>query len=70
MYLMLWGFHYENDRIGYRIDNTPAGPWRRSGHAIIDAGLDGPRPETEAKIPAKLENFPVVVKFIGPLKAQ
>ena len=41
-----------------------------NGNQAIIVGWDGPRPETEAKIPAKLENFPVVVKFIGPLKAQ
>jgi len=41
-----------------------------NGNQAIIVGLDGPRPETEAKIPAMLEDFPVVVQIIGPIKAQ
>jgi hypothetical protein len=41
-----------------------------NGNPAIIVGLDGPRPETEAKIPAMLADFPVVVQIIGPIKAQ
>ena len=40
------------------------------GNQAIIVGLDGPRPETEVKIPAMLEEFPVVVQIIGTIKAQ
>ena len=38
-------------------------------HAII-VGLDGSHPETKAKIHAMLEDFPVVIQIVGPIKAQ
>ena len=41
-----------------------------NGSQAIIVGLDGPRLETKAKIPAMLEDFPVVVQIIGTLKAQ
>jgi len=41
-----------------------------NGNQAIIVGLDGPRPETKAKIPAMLEDFPVVVQIIGTIKAQ
>jgi hypothetical protein len=41
-----------------------------NGNPAIIVGLDRPRPETEAKIPAMLADFPVVVQIIGPIKAQ
>ena len=41
-----------------------------NGNQAIIVGLDGPRPETEAKIPAMLEDFPVVIQIVGPIKAQ
>jgi hypothetical protein len=41
-----------------------------NGNQAIIVGLEGPRPETEAKIPAMLEDFPVVIQIIGPIKAQ
>jgi hypothetical protein len=41
-----------------------------NGNQAIILGLDGPRPETEAKIPAMLGAFPVVIQIIGPIKAQ
>ena len=41
-----------------------------NGNQAIIVGLDGPRPETEARIPAILENYPVVVQSTGPIKAQ
>jgi ribosome biogenesis GTPase A len=41
-----------------------------NGNQAIIVGLDAPNPEIEAKIPAKLEGFPVVVQTIGSLKAQ
>ncbi len=37
--------------------------------AII-VGLDRQRPETEAQIPRVLENHPVLVQIIGPIKAK
>ncbi len=41
-----------------------------NGNQAIIVGLDGSHPETKAKIPAMLEDFPVVIQIIGPLKAQ
>ena len=41
-----------------------------SGHQAIIVGLDGPRPETAAKIPAMLEGFPVIIQIVGSIKAQ
>jgi hypothetical protein len=41
-----------------------------NGNPAIIVGLEAPNPEVEAKIPDRLEGFPVVVQTIGPLKAQ
>ena len=40
------------------------------GKPAIMVGLDRPRPETEARIPSELDDYPVVVYIIGPIKAQ
>jgi hypothetical protein len=40
------------------------------GNQAIIVGLDAANPEIEAKIPAMVEGFPVVVQTIGSLKAQ
>ena len=42
----------------------------QNGNQAIIVGLDGSHPETRTKIPAMLENFPVVIQTIGPIKAQ
>jgi hypothetical protein len=41
-----------------------------NGNQAIIIGLDALNPEVEAKIPAQLEGFPVVLRIIGPIKAQ
>ena len=41
-----------------------------NGQQAIIVGLDGPRPETAAKIPATLEGFPVEIQIVGSIKAQ
>jgi len=41
-----------------------------AGNPAIVIGLDGPRPDTRAGLPASLEGYPVVVHAIGPIKAQ
>lgn len=41
-----------------------------NGHQAIIVGLDGSHPETKAKIPAMLGDFPVVIQIVGPIKAQ
>ena len=41
-----------------------------NGNQAIIVGLDGSHPETKAKIPAMLEDFPVVIQIVGPIKAQ
>ena len=41
-----------------------------NGNQAIIVGLEGSDPETEAKIPAVLEDFPVVIQIVGPIKAQ
>lgn len=40
------------------------------GNQAIIVGLDRPNSETEAKIPAKVEGYPVVVQIVGAIKAQ
>lgn len=40
------------------------------GRPAIIVGLDRPRPETEAQIPCALDDYPVVVQVIEPIKAQ
>ena len=41
-----------------------------NGKEAIFVGLDGSHPETKAKIPSMLEDFPVVIQMVGSLKAQ
>jgi hypothetical protein len=41
-----------------------------NGNQAIIVGLDGSHPETKAKIPAMLQDFPVVIQIVGPIKAQ
>jgi hypothetical protein len=41
-----------------------------NGNQAIIVGLDGSHPGTKTKIPAMLENFPVVIQIVGPIKAQ
>jgi len=41
-----------------------------NGKQAIVVGLESPDPEIEAKIPAELEGFPVVIQTIGSLKAR
>ena len=41
-----------------------------NGHQAIIVGLDRPNPETEAKIPASVKGYPVVIRIVGALKAQ
>lgn len=41
-----------------------------NGNQAIIVGLDGSRPETKTKIPAMLQDFPVVIQIVGPIKAQ
>jgi hypothetical protein len=42
----------------------------KDGNFVIMIGMDGPRPETEARLPHSLEGYPVLVRIIGPVKAQ
>lgn len=41
-----------------------------NGNAAIIVGLDKSRPKTESQIPATLEDFPVVIKIVGTMRAQ
>lgn len=41
-----------------------------SGHEAIVIGLDGPRPETQTRLPTQLDGHPVRVEIIGTVKAQ
>jgi hypothetical protein len=41
-----------------------------NGNQAIIVGLDRANPETEAKIPASVEGYPVVVQIVGRIKAQ
>jgi hypothetical protein len=41
-----------------------------NGDQAIIVGLGRPNPETEAKIPPRLEGYPVVVQIVGSIKAQ
>lgn len=40
------------------------------GGEVIVIGLDRARPETQSKLPAQLEGYPVRVQIIGTVKAQ
>jgi hypothetical protein len=41
-----------------------------SGNPAIIVGLDGPRPETRAQIPPKLDGYPILIQITGPPKVQ
>lgn len=40
------------------------------GRSCIVIGFSGPHPQTEEKIPARLEGYPVRIEIIGPLEAR
>lgn len=42
----------------------------REGNPAVIVGLDGPRSETQARIPPQLEGYPIVIQILGPIKAQ
>lgn len=42
----------------------------QAGNPAIMIGLDGSHPEIESQLPLSLEGYPVIVKTIGPIKAQ
>lgn len=42
----------------------------KEGNLVIMIGMDGPNPETEARLPDSLEGYPVLVRIIGVVKAQ
>ncbi len=42
----------------------------KDGNLVIMIGMDGPRPETEARLPHSLEGYSVLVRIIGTVKAQ
>ena len=42
----------------------------KNGNPAIIAGLDRPDSETESQLPTQLEGYPVVVRIVGPIKAQ
>lgn len=41
----------------------------KHGNPAIIVGVDGSHPETEAQLPRSLENYPVLVEVVGPIKA-
>jgi hypothetical protein len=41
-----------------------------NGNQAIIVGLDKPNPETESKVPAVVDGYPVVVRIVGAIKAQ
>ena len=41
-----------------------------SGQPAIIIGLEGPDPETESKLPATLEGYPVQIQTVGKIGAQ
>ena len=42
----------------------------QKGQAAIIIGLDGSNPDIEAQLPDNLEGYTVVLKDVGPVKAQ
>ncbi len=42
----------------------------KDGNSAIVVGLDRKRAETEAQVPSFLEEYPVLVQIIGPIRAQ
>ncbi len=40
------------------------------GQLVIIVGLDGPRPRTVEQLPKVLDDYPVRVEIIGPVKAR
>ena len=41
-----------------------------NGNPAIIVGLERPDPETESQLPTRLEDYPVVVRIVGRVKAQ
>jgi len=41
-----------------------------NGKPAIIIGLEGPDPETESRLPAKLEGYPLRVQTVGKISAQ
>ena len=42
----------------------------KDGSSAIIVGLDAPHPKIEPQIPQSLEDYPVIVQVVGPIKAQ
>jgi len=42
----------------------------RNGQSAIIIGLAGPHAESESRLPAMLEGYPVELRIVGPLKAE
>jgi hypothetical protein len=42
----------------------------KDGNPAIIVGLDDTRPETNAQLPRSLEDYPVLTRVVGPIKAQ
>ena len=42
----------------------------KDGTSAIIVGLDTPHPAIQPQIPQSLEDYPVVVQVVGPIKAQ
>ena len=38
-----------------------------NGHHVIIIGLDGPRPDTVARLPGDLEGYPVIIRIVGTI---
>lgn len=41
-----------------------------NGNSAIIVGLERPEPETESQLPSRLEGYPLVIRIVGPIKAQ
>ncbi len=41
-----------------------------AGDPAIIVGLDRSRPETETRLPQSLEDYPLLVQIVGPIRAQ
>jgi hypothetical protein len=41
-----------------------------NGKPAVIIGLESPNPETESKLPTKLEGYPVRIQTVGQIKAQ
>jgi hypothetical protein len=40
------------------------------GNPAIIVGMEASHPQTEAQLPQSLEGYPVIIRVIGPVKAQ